>query len=182
VNKNLIMILVILIIAMLTHNSLRESFPQTPVNIWKAKTMASKVDSDGDKVLDGTKAFIKKIDITQDCNEITLNIDYNNLKNETDGYFLITASSSLKGAKYSGDNGSRSDHGITIQKNESSILFKKWITPETESFKTDRIWVDIQEIENGKFKSIIDRVKIDYKKEWNHDCKKPYFQYLKDSF
>jgi hypothetical protein len=160
--KNILLATIIIVsimgLAIYSQNSV--PFVKEPTIIWENNRTAEERDE--------LRAAIELVELSvEECNKVTLNVDYNNLKNKTDGYFRITASHMADDKNYKGFRG---DHSITILKNKGQVIYSNWITSERQSANTNELWVSIEEIVDKRFKSVVDRVKIKYSKRWEHSC------------
>jgi hypothetical protein len=104
--------------------------------------------------------------IEEKCNAVKYKVSYINT-NHTKGFFRLSVSSKVTDNNY---DGFRGDHSPKLITGAHSSNYSEWITTERKSAKTNEVWVSIEEIVNKRFHNISDRVKIKFKKEWDHNC------------
>lgn len=108
----------------------------------------------------------KVVLIGQSCNKIKYQITYQN-KGDTEGFYRVNASSKSINKDYTGYRG---DHSVKLLKGTHSTEYSEWITNEIIATNTYEIWFSIEEIVDKRFHDITDRIKVSFKKDWNHLC------------
>ncbi len=108
---------------------------------------------------------MKKIEIVNEsCDKIGFRVSGKN-SGKTEGYIRFNTSS-IKDLE-----GSRGDHSIKLMQGEGSDILQEWIIGKAPGGITDILWVSLEEIVDGKFHDIVDRVKLPLVKTWDHRCK-----------
>lgn len=115
------------------------------------------------------KVQITKVGILSEaCNSIVFEISYNNIKNEEGLFYKVKAGHVATNNDYSGLRG---DSTIELSKNNGSVEYKRWITPENKSSSTNKLWVQIDEVTSDGVESSADFIEIQRNKIWNNLCK-----------
>jgi negative regulator of sigma E activity len=111
--------------------------------------------------------------ISETCNEIVYEISYVNVKNKGNRTHQIGGAELLvKNKDYNGRSTLRGDSSIMLDNGNGKIKYKRWITPEKITSKTNKVWFQMDTVNNNDDDDTkyVDFVEIEREKTWDNSC------------
>lgn len=162
-NKIIMVIVCLVAIGMAIFNYDLIDFGKKATPIW---------EKDKEKITE--KAQITGVGIiSETCNEIVYEISYINVKNEGNRTHQIRGAELLvKNKDYNGRSNLRGDSSVMLGNGNGKVRYKRWITPEDITSKTNKVWFQMDTVNNNDDDDTkyVDYVDIEREKTWDNSC------------